>query len=228
MDDLTIVYYTSNSERPAFEENVRKVLVKMSGGNVPIVSVSQKPIEFGTNICVGDVGRSGHNIFRQMLIGCKAATTKYVCTAESDVLYPPEYFQFRPAKDDVAYFASPLYVCWSLARTKKKFSLKPNGSESAMVANRECLLSALERMMEPWGMWNPDDSNGRAFWWLTGDREYCKVKRDYFTLPNPVVTFKTDQGLHRVTPHDANSSALELPFWGDCHELIRRMRTDGY
>ena len=59
-DDLTMIYYTANTEDPALENNVRNFLVKQANG-IPIVSVSQKPIDFGTNICVGEVGFNHYN-----------------------------------------------------------------------------------------------------------------------------------------------------------------------
>ena len=54
----TIIYYTSNREDERFESRVRANLLKVCG-NLPIISVSQKPIYgFGFNIPVGDVGVS--------------------------------------------------------------------------------------------------------------------------------------------------------------------------
>jgi hypothetical protein len=50
----TILYYTSNHEDEIFESNIIKLLKKMCG-DLPIISISQKPIELGENICVGNV-----------------------------------------------------------------------------------------------------------------------------------------------------------------------------
>ena len=83
--DITIVYYTSNTENPVFEEKIRQILLADSQG-LPIISVSQRPITFGTNICVGEVGRSSYNQWRQLQIGVQAAKSKYIALAESDFL----------------------------------------------------------------------------------------------------------------------------------------------
>ena len=64
--DKTIIYYTSNQEGSLFEEKIRENILKHKG-NLPIISVSQKPMGFGKNICVGDVGHSYLNEFRQIL-----------------------------------------------------------------------------------------------------------------------------------------------------------------
>ena len=68
-DLFTIIYYTSNKEDEAFEGKTRKKLLEVCG-DIPIISVSQKPIDFGKNICVGDVGACDANLYRQIQIGC--------------------------------------------------------------------------------------------------------------------------------------------------------------
>lgn len=64
----SIVYYTSNHEKPEFEQKIIDDLLSKRG-DLPIISVTQKPMDLGTNICVGDVGLSYLNARRQMLIG---------------------------------------------------------------------------------------------------------------------------------------------------------------
>ncbi|MCK9371413.1 hypothetical protein M0R04_15975 [Candidatus Dojkabacteria bacterium] len=52
----TIVYCSSNMEKEEFEGKIKENLVKVCG-DLPIISVTQKPINLGTNICVGeDIG----------------------------------------------------------------------------------------------------------------------------------------------------------------------------
>ena len=95
MNDATIIYYTSNREDPAFEQRVRENILKNSGG-LPIISVSHQPIDFGKNICVGDVGTSGFNMFRQVQIACEAATTQFVISAEAARVFPatrPDFYR---------------------------------------------------------------------------------------------------------------------------------------
>lgn len=68
MIDATVLYYTSNREGENFEGRVREIILK-NKGNLPLISVSQKPIDFGKNIVVGDHGASGFNMFRQPIYG---------------------------------------------------------------------------------------------------------------------------------------------------------------
>lgn len=94
MNSLSVVYYTSNylqDKNPYFFENTKKQLIK-SAKDLEIITVSQRPLDFGTNICVGNIGRSHLNIYKQILIGAKKATTDYVAMAEDDILYAPEHF----------------------------------------------------------------------------------------------------------------------------------------
>jgi len=53
MNDLTIVYYTANYINKWFADQTKKTLLEAISG-LPLISVSQKPMDFGENICVGD------------------------------------------------------------------------------------------------------------------------------------------------------------------------------
>src|SRR3990167_9962351 len=120
--ELTVVYYTSGRIRASFGERVREQLLLAVSG-APIVSVSQKPLDFGDNICVGDIGHTYFNIYRQILVGAKAAKSKYVALAEDDTFYPAEHFkEFRPRDDEFAFDMSR----WSLYTWSEPpvFSLK--------------------------------------------------------------------------------------------------------
>lgn len=124
MNDLTILYYTANTIPDITAEKVRNNLLKTTNNQYPIISVSQKPINFGKNICVGEIGRSKYNCYKQILIGAENAKTKYVACAEDDVLYSPEHFLYRPKEGVFAYelsmwFAQPgLY--WRLEQKNER------------------------------------------------------------------------------------------------------------
>ena len=99
--NATGIYYTSNyleEKNPYFLSNTRKQLVK-SIGDYPLIVVSQKPVKRFDglkgnfeNICVGDIGRSHLNIYRQILEGCRAAKTEWVFMIEDDILYSEQHF----------------------------------------------------------------------------------------------------------------------------------------
>ena len=211
-NDLTVIYYTGHTERPEFEERIKANLLKTID-NLPLISVSQKPIDFGKNICVGNVGVSVHNAWRQLLIGAEAATTKFVCTAESDYLYPKEYFDFVPEDENSFYMPDPFYVLSSQHGKDHAFRLKPQGCEGALIMGREFLIKRIHEMLDPYGIWR-DSLDYRIHLFRKG-----QAKR--FKINIPVIMFKTDKGM---TQRDAHSweRELNLPYWGGAAELLRR------
>jgi hypothetical protein len=140
----TLIYYTGNTEKESFEQNVRDNILRLKG-NMPIISVSQKPIDFGKNICVGEIGKSYENAFKQVLIGCKEAKTKYVVMCESDCLYPEGYFDFIPPEDskpDEIYTYDNVWLMWD--RHNRTRFYKHGTTAGSLVLNREYYMTLLE------------------------------------------------------------------------------------
>jgi len=217
MSDLTVVYYTSNRENKRFEWAIQNALLKVIDG-LRLISVSQKPIKFGYNICVGDVGSSEINIERQLLIGAEAAKTKYICTAESDFLYPPEYFKFRPTTNDRLYLANPVYILFAQRGKKTLFAPKRHGCEGAMLADRELIVEKQKELLRGFPEWH-DKKQGEVR--TIGEKlEFYKWSTFYCT--NGIVTFKTDNQLHRRTPSMLDRRTVEIPYWGEAHELRKK------
>jgi len=101
LKDLTILYITDSALDPFLAERCREFLFQAANG-YRIVSVSQKPLDFGDNICVGDIGRKAINIDYQIKVGLEMIDTPYVGIAEHDCIYTEEHFNFRPL--DPEYF----------------------------------------------------------------------------------------------------------------------------
>ena len=212
MQDVTIIYYTNNLEVSSFAEKIQDSILRESKG-FPIVSVSQKPMTFGTNVCVGDIGASAHNAWRQLQVGCETAKTKFVCTCEADSLHHSEYFSFQPDREDIFYVASPLYVLFA-QKGKVHIYYSKAPQESSIFIGREFLLKRLKTML-PKTMWKcPDDD------FLNGSR--LALEKIIFKLNVPVITFKTDQNMHRKTPFSRSSGTRTLPYWGSSSELVQR------
>ena len=157
--DTTIIYYTSNyldDKNPYFLNNTKKQLVKAIGDR-SVVAVSQKPIEKFegmtgefTNLCLGDIGRSHFNIYRQILEGCKLAKTKWVALAEDDILYSPQHFNFhyfvKPEfieKDYFLYDANRVSIFTWTKPPMFSFRFK-RFVVNQLIAKREMLIEALE------------------------------------------------------------------------------------
>ena len=99
-----IVYFTDSRLEEELDEAVRKQITKAANG-IPIISVSQKPLDFGRNICVGIRPRNYLSLYKQLKIGI-GATKKdsIVFTCEHDVFYHPSHFEFTPPQNDKIYF----------------------------------------------------------------------------------------------------------------------------
>jgi len=209
MKDVTVIYYTSNREKEDFENKIKVKLLK-SIGDTPLISVSQKPIVFGTNICVGDVGTSDHNIYRQMQLGALKATTKFVCTAESDCLYPPTgYFDFVPSDENAAYHYMSVWILYQDSHIfrKKAFSL------CALFSNREFLLSRLDRALHKlpkWSLKKPRPLFHRYQGWTP------------FMHELPGINIKTHEGMRWLTGTE-NVAKTELPYWGKAVKLEKEL-----
>lgn len=148
LNDLTIIYYTANVVPVKFAQKVRNQLWKAKG-NLPLISVSQKPLRFGENICVGQIGRSHLNIYRQALVGAKTAKTKYIALCEDDVLYSTQHFEYQPNARKFAYNMS----VWALYTWEPIFSYKERRNLSGLVCERDLFIEAMEERFTLW----PDD-----------------------------------------------------------------------
>jgi len=212
MGSVTILYYTSNQEDEDFERKVQLNILKYYQG-LPIISVSQKPIHFGDkNICVGEVGASGYNMFRQVLIGCEAATTDFILSTESDCLYPPDYFEFVPPKLDVCYRTSNLYV---MPDRRPYFFSKKEGATHAQIVGRKYYINRLKELFGDGPKWSIEEKN---FPKERHRKEDVFDKIEHYEMKNPVVQIKTHRGMRYYTSSD-RTPIHNIEFWGNGKEL---------
>lgn len=218
--DTTVVYYTANREHPEFESKIQQRLLH-SIGRLPLISVSQRPIEnFGQNICVGDLPWCDVSAFHQLLIGLKAAQTKYAIVAESDCLYPPEYFTFTPEHDDRVYRYTNVFILYSYygPRNLGRFWRK-QFSEGAQMCGREYWIERLEAVLRE----HPIGTTEKPQLVFTSKNDYA------WTHAHPVISFKTSHGLrkHRGVGGrsgtngfaDSRNSTKSVPYWGQATDL---------
>ena len=211
--DLTVLYYTSNREKPEFEDIIRQKILQIIG-KTPLISISHKPIDFGYNICVGDVGLSDYNIYRQMQIGCLEAKTKYVCTAEADCLYPSTgYFDFKPPKDWTAGHYTNLYILWKGSHifNQKAFSL------CGLYANREYLLSRFPRSLKDNKKWRPGHKPQHPLFhkW----KDWTPFRSEI-----AIINCKTPEGMRHKSGVNTEGRPIDiLPYWNYATDLEREL-----
>lgn len=215
MKDLyTILYYTSNREDEAFENLVKRKLLEVCG-DIPIISVSQKPIDLGKNICVGDVGACDFNLFRQILIGCEAAKTPYIISAEADCLYPPEYFQFKPDDEAEYYRFGPLYILSKWGSGDWSGFWSKSTAPFAQITKRGYWLRELSKVFADKPLWSKPGERVRLPLFLDRDWDTCELK-------NPVINLKTGQGMRKNTQVDGNCIS-RVPYWGKGTDLRKEI-----
>jgi hypothetical protein len=209
--DCTIIYYTSNKENEDFENRIQKILRKIGRG-FPIISVSQKPIELGENICVGDVGANDNNLYRQILIGCEAAKTPFVISAEADNLYPPDYFNFNPEVVDAVYRYNNIWVL----KYWRTYFVRKAWCEGAQIAGREYYIDLINKELEGRPTW----SNERF-----PTNPFRKLNRNWNTYGTdvPVVSIKTGNGLRANTVTNNSAFSKVLPYWGSTKVVKRKL-----
>lgn len=212
--DKTIIYYTCNREEEGFEEKIKKKLLE-AHGDIPIISVSHKPIDLGKNIYVGVHQPSNVLLFHQLLLGCKKAKTPFVINAEADFLYPPDYFNFEPPEKNKIYRFRNIRLMykyhWGFFR--KSYS------EGAQIAGREYLISVLENALKgiPLRPQPYDHSKYRKF------NPYSNVPFEMFGGELACLTFKTGDSLHKFTAVERSQSLPELPYWGTAKNMRREI-----
>lgn len=226
--DLTVIYYTSNwldTHNPFFLKNTKKQLIK-AGGDLPLISVSHKPMDFGTNICVGNIGRSHLNIYRQIMIGARAAKTKYVAMAEDDILYSYEHFHtYLPEKDRFAYDMAK----WSIFTWTKPpmYSFRTNRKVvNSLVAKRDMLVAAMEERFAKF----PDESKVPLQYWGDPGRYENKLgvtvretEEFYTTCPNIVFSHPQAMGYEGLGNRKklGDIRATEIPYWGQAEDIVK-------
>jgi len=199
---MNIIYYTSSAE--PFEDKLRENILEIT--KLPIISVSQKPIEFGKNICVGDVGQSYLNAFRQLLIGCKKSRSKFVFTAEADCLYPKGYFDFKPTDPNKIYSYDNVWILY-----RGKFYRK-NQTHATMVYGRKFLIDFLEECLKDCPEWSREKI---GFPFYKKDQKFKSFTGD------PVINIRTGHGVNKkkmIEKYPRES----LSYWGTAEEVMRK------
>lgn len=216
---LTVLYYTSNHEKPEFEQRIIENLQEACG-NLPIISVSQKPLSLGKNICVGPVGLSYLNEWRQILIGAREVRTPYIVFAESDHLYPKEYFSFVPPREGLYRYDN----CWVVFKdiTRAGSYRRKAFSDGAQIWDTNSVIKIHERFLAgkpQWfdGPYNTINEKGED------DEQILNVPFDFFSGTIACVQFKTGDGVSNsanvLNKPGENNRKNNLPYWGHVNTL---------
>lgn len=231
MNDLTVIYYTANVIPAKFARNMQEQLIE-AVGDMQVVSVSKKePFDDGntsmlvgqTNILFKDAPRSHLNIYRQALLGAKAATTKYIALAEDDVLYHEDHFKHRPKPGVFAYNMS----VWSIYTWVKPaiFSYKDRRNLSQLICERDLFIEAME---ERFAKYPDDDKTPLYNWSEPGKYENNlgvterQTEKFYTDIPNVAFSHETALSYLNLGKRKklGNLRVTALPHWGTAEGVL--------
>lgn len=211
LNDLTLLYYTANTIEDFLGENVRKHLSKANGGKYPIVSVSQKQLDFGENICVDKIGKSYYNCYRQILIGAKTVKTKYLAMCEDDTLYSQEHFTHRPSNEKVFSYNKNMWYVEETEYWNKGWV----GMCTCIVAT-QYLIDTLAPRFEKYPV---EKDIPKSIFQEPG--RFDGAKTEYWSSKVPILTFNYFGGLGgkaKSVAHPPISKQILEPY-GNCWEL---------
>ena len=208
--------------------NTQKQLLKAIG-DTPIISVSHKPMKFGKNICVGEIGRSGYNLYKQILIGVKEAKTKYVAMAEDDTLYSSEHFSYRPPDGNTFSYDINKWSIFSWTRPPT-FSYRPRKSMSSLIVARDALAKTLEERYAKYPVFEEIPKDIYKYYWGEPGRfenhlGITPLKKEEFSSPVPNIIFSTSEALGfsqlgKRKSH-TNITKTEIAPWGTAQDVLK-------
>ena len=203
-----IIYISSCREDPKFEIRIIDDMIDKIG-DLPIYSVTQKPMFAQNTKVIGDVGTSGFNFCRQLQMAVEMAEVDYVISCEADCLYSPDYFTFVPPKLDRAYRNTNNFV---IPYNQDVFYTK-DSQTAFQVAGRDFLLNRLNFLLKDQPQWNTEMKNfpkeiGLPF--LEGWDTF-KTKYGCFQI-------KTGDSMRKQT-HHGKEPVGELPYWGTAKQV---------
>lgn len=224
-----ILYYTANVIHDSFATAVRNHITNLAvATNSLLVSVSQKPIDFGLNLCMGEMGWSAWLVYWQILHGARAIQRlkiPWIYCCEDDSLYTEEHLSYVPPDKDKFYYNMNR---WIIERYSGgvHYRWRDRISMCSCVVATDLMVATLEarfrKFPEPittrydprlrgWG------EPGRYEWYL----KLPKVGMEYFSLPSPILTFNHKKGLggyRKLSKKDIIKETLE-PWWGTAQSV---------
>lgn len=222
-DDLTVLFLTVNRVPKTWAEYHRSVLIEAAGNN-PIITIAKELQSWGHKNITQDGDICVNSIYKNMLIGAKLATTKYIGIAEDDTLYEQEHFNsFRPALDTFSY-----NLCrWQIHTWEPIYYLRHRYGNFALIAPRELMIETLEEIYDKYPKGIPDG--------LAGELGRVRIEKRLGITHRKNTQFETTIGIvcvhheNGLDPYEQRKvkrlgkiRAYDIPYWGRSRDLIKR------
>lgn len=215
MTDLTIIFLTVNLVPEKWAEYHKSVLLG-AVGDMPIITVSKKPLDWGLNL-IQEGEPSVQQIYEQILRAAKIATTPYIAIAEDDTLYHRSHFEFRPPLDTYAFEGHR----WGLFTWgKPTFYWSDRISNGAMIAPRELAISSLEERFDKYPVNNLGELGKEKG--TTIDRKKSVTYYSQYAM----IYLSHKGGLDPLENNRRKAmgkvQAYRIPYWGEAEEVAKR------
>ncbi len=225
------VLYTSNTVRPAiWDACQRQLRLCLEAHDLPIVTVSQKPVEpvvAGARNMIFRGKRSFESMFRQTLDGLENVDAEIVYLLEDDLLYHPSHFAFTPDDDGFWYDQNE----WHVDADSDRAVYFLHDDPSMLVARREVLLDHYRRVI---GQIN--ETGYSSTWGFSPPKGLPPavrkgfVRHYYGDVPTLDIRHPDTQTRSQWTPADFRSPRAykgwqaedSVPGWGKVAEIRRR------
>jgi len=230
-----IVYYTDNS-LPAWLEKLCQKQLRIAAGDREIITVSQRPIDFGDQrVVLGNIGRSYESYYKQILAGIELCEPGAVFTVEHDCLYTPAYFEFVLPSDQTFYYNKNVWF----ADLTGACRYAPRKAMSQGCADRDLFHAAIEEKLamclsdypasgrgkyqcEP-GVCDgrPEFIEAKHRWCDKHNRPYRQYSAEGWKAPLPNIDIRHGGNLSTPMSYErAEKFATDLPYWGNMRQYL--------
>lgn len=211
-NDLTVIFLTLNKVPEGWAKYHRKV-IEEAIGDIPVVSISRKPLEWGLNM-IQNEEPSVSNIYRQILRACNASKTPFISIVEDDTLYHKSHFQYRPPMDTFGFNGHRFGLfTWG----KPFYYYKDRISNACMIAPRKLVIDSLTERFKKY----PDTNIGEL-----GKEKGTTLNRHkthIFWSEIAVVYLSHVNSLDPTEQHKSKKpshvQAYDIPYWGQAEDI---------
>lgn len=223
--DLTIIMLTANRVPESWARFHKEKLLEATGDS-PIITISRKPLDWGTNLLDTQPYHIS-NIYFQLLRGAKHAETNFIAVAEDDTLYPKKHFEYCPPKDVFAYNQNR-FGLFSWSRTPTYF-WKDRISNSTLIAERKLVIEALEERFAKHPKGTPTGFTGEMGRNNIEDRLGITRRRAiWFQTEISVVRIDHEKGVDRLSRTHRKGMgilrAYDIPYWGKACDIVAKFK----
>ena len=230
MNDITIIYLTTNELPEKWVEFHRECLIEALDGSPLIIMGCKTPNwkewkDMGLALYIPqDKPKSPSNVYWQLLRGAKLATTKYIAVAEDDTLYSKEHFNFRPKRHRIAYNMNH----WSLFTWGEPvYNWRNRKGNYSMLGEREFVIECLEERFAKYPDGTPDRITGEIGRDMVEHNLGITVRNaEEFSTTISIINFNHDVVAMDETQRNHRKRmgmlrAMDIPHWGKSEELVK-------